>query len=255
VSRFAPTLLFPLTVAVGASVASAQPPDLVTDRPDQTESATAVARGLVQVEMGYRFARGGEADDHQAPGTLVRVGLGGRTELRIGHAGVVGGKDNFGAGDSALGAKVNLIERADGWQPELALMGGLSLPTGAEGFSSDGVDPSFLLSLAYELSPRLSFGSNIGAAWESSPGQPDQEVFVIYSLVLGVGLTERLSGFLELFGNRSTMGVNDPDVSVDGGLTFLLTNVIQLDAYAGRGLWGRADDLFIGSGLSFRLPR
>ena len=78
---------------------------------------------------------------------------------------------------------------------------------------------------------------------------------MIYSLVLGVGLTERFSGFLELFGNRSTMGVNDPDVSVDGGFTFLLTSVIQLDAYAGRGLWGRADDLFIDSGLSLRLHR
>ena len=102
------------------------------------------------------------------PSTLFRIGLGGRTELRIGHAGIVGGKGSHGAGDSELGAKVNLIAHADGWRPELAILGGLSLPTGDDGLSSDGVDPSFLVSFAHELSPRMSLGYNVGAAWESS---------------------------------------------------------------------------------------
>ena len=44
---------------------------------------------VVQVEMGYLFARDGGVDRYEVPGTLVRVGLGARTELRVGHAGVV----------------------------------------------------------------------------------------------------------------------------------------------------------------------
>ena len=111
---------------VGTSVARAQSPDMVTDRPDQTESAAVVPRGLLQVETGYLFARDGDVDGYAAPGTLFRIGLGGRLELRIGHAGLVGGAGRHGAGDSELGAKINLIERADGWRPELALLGGLS---------------------------------------------------------------------------------------------------------------------------------
>ena len=189
------------------------------------------------------------------PGTLFRIGLGGRLELRIGHVGIVGGAGRHGAGDSELGAKINLIARADGWRPELALLGGLSLPTGDHGFSSDGVDPSFLVAFAHELRPRLSLGYNVGAAWESSADRLNRDAFLVYSLVLGVRLTDRLGTFLELFGDRQTTGTSATSASVDGGLTWLVTDIVQVDVSVGRGLWGPADDVFVGTGLSFRLPR
>ena len=43
--------------------------------------------------------------------------------------------------------------------------------------------------------------------------------------------------------------------SVDGGLTLLLTDIVQLDISVGSGLWGSTDDVFVSAGLSFRLPR
>lgn len=241
-----------LTGAVGAS---AQSPELVTDRPDQTESTTVVPRGLLQVETGYLFTREGDVDSHAAPGTLFRIGLGGRTELRLGHAGVMGTEGRRGAGDSELGAKLNLIPRADGWQPELAVLGGLSLPTGGSRFSSGGADPSFLVAFAHELAPRLSLGYNAGAAWESSPDVPGRDAFMVYSLALGIGVTERLGAFLEVFGDRQVTDPVASSVSADTGLTLLLTEVLQLDVSVGRRLRGPADDLFVGTGLSLRLPR
>ena len=93
-------LLLLLIAPVGTGVAREQPPDMVTDRPDQTESAAVVPRGLLQVETGYLFARDGDVDGHAVPGTLFRLGLGGRLELRIGHVGIVGG-----AGLSSLTAR------------------------------------------------------------------------------------------------------------------------------------------------------
>ena len=113
----------------------------------------------------------------------------------------------------------------------------------------------FLVSFAHELSPRFSLGYNVGAAWEFSAAQPDRDAFIVYSLVLGVGLTDRLGTFLELFGDRQTTGTTATSVSADGGLTFLLTDIVQLDVYVGRGLRGQTDDVFVGTGLSFRLPR
>ena len=248
-------LLFVLVAQVGTGIASAQSAEMVTDRPDQTESATVVPRGLVQVETGYLFARDSGMDGYAVPGTLARIGLGGRTELRIGHAGIVGGSGRRGAGDSELGAKINLIERADGWRPELALLGGLSLPTGDHGFSSDGADPSFLFAFAHEFRPGLSLGYNGGATWESSAAQPDRDAFIVYSLALGVRLTDRLGTFLELFGDRQVTGPLATSASMDGGLTLLLTDIVQLDVYVGSGLRGPTSDLFAGTGLSFRLPR
>ena len=253
--RVGRALLLGAAVLAGTGGASAQGPELVTDRPDQTESATVVPRGLWQLETGYLFARDGGVDRHAAPGTLLRVGLGGRTELRVGHAGIMGREGRRGAGDSELGAKINLIPSADGWWPELALLGAVSLPTGDHAFSSDGADPSFLLAFAHELLPRLSLGYNAGAAWESEAGRPGRDARIVYSLALGVGLTDRLGTFLEIFGDRQVTGAVATSASVDGGLTFLLTDVLQLDVSVGRGLRGPADDLFIGTGLSLRLPR
>ena len=104
-----------IVVLVGLTVvtcAHAQVPDLVTDRPDQTESPTVVRRGSFQVETGYLFARDDGVDRFEVPGTLFRIGLGGRTELRVGYAGVVGSEGRRGSGDSAIGAKVNLLQTA-----------------------------------------------------------------------------------------------------------------------------------------------
>ena len=239
----------------GAAGASAQSPELVTDRPDQTESATVVPRGLLQVETGYLFTRDDAVDSHAAPGTLFRIGLGGRTELRLGHAGVLGTEGRRGAGDSELGTKINLIPRAAGWRPELAILGGLSLPTGDSRFSSGGADPSLLVAFSHELAPRLSLGYNAGAAWESSPDPPGRDALMVYSLALGIGVTGRLGAFLEVFGDRQVADEAAAGVSADAGLTLLLTEIVQLDFSIGRGLRGPADDLFVGTGLSFRLPR
>lgn len=253
--RTASGLLVGAAVLAAAGGADAQAPEMVTDRPDQTESAAVVPRGLFQVEAGYLFTRAGGVNAHAAPGTLFRIGLGGRTELRLGHAGLVGRPDGRGAGDSEVGAKVNLVSRADGRRPEIALLGALSLPTGARGFSSGGADAAFLAAFAHALGPRLSLGWNAGAAWESSPDQPGRDAFLVYSLALGVGLTDRLGAFVETFGDRQVGGATPAAAAVDAGLTFLLTDILQFDVSAGRGLRGPADDMFVGTGFSLRWPR
>mgnify|MGYP001045461233 FL=1 len=258
VSKLARPLLLLIVLIVGSEPAIAQSPVLTTDRPDKTESATVVSRGLLQVETGYLFARDGEMNGYEVPGTLLRIGLGSRAELRIGHAGVVWKEGSQGLGDSQLGAKVNLIERADGWRPEMAMLGGLSLPTGGDKYSSNGIDPSFLIAFAHELSPRLSLGYNVGARWESSAGNPERDVFTVYSMALGLGLADRLGAFFELFGDKRQRGntaTSEGFIAMDGGLTFLLTDIVQLDLYIGRGLVGQTEDVFVGTGLSFRLPR
>ena len=248
-------LLLATAVAAGAGGARAQAPPLVTDRPDRTESAAVVPRGLFQVETGYLFTRDGGVDGHAAPGTLLRIGLGGRTELRLGHAGIAGGESGRGAGDSEIGAKVDLVSRADGGRTGFALLGGLSLPTGDHRFSSGGADPTFLAAFAHELRPGLSLGYNAGAAWRSSADRTGRDAFIACSLVLGAGLTDRLGTFVEVFGDRQVDGATAFSASADAGLTLLLTDVLQLDLSAGRGLRGPADDRFVGAGLSFRWPR
>lgn len=53
-------------------------PELVTDRPDQTESSAVVPPGYVQVETGWSLSRNQEGgirtNTHAFPGTLFRIG-------------------------------------------------------------------------------------------------------------------------------------------------------------------------------------
>ena len=239
-------------------------PDLVTDRPDQTESAVVVPPGRVQLETGWTFLRDDESgvrtDTEEAAGTLVRIGLAERVELRVGWAGYISQEVDFagamteadGPGDTALGVKVHLREE-QGRAPELALLAAVSIPSGSDEFSSDEVDPAFQFSASHGLTERLAIGYNAGMFWTSESGATLSSF--LYTAALGIGVTDRLGAFVELFGEVPASASGRPANSFDGGLTYLLRHNIQVDLSGGVGLSSAADDWFVGLGISARFPR
>ena len=134
---------------------------------------------------------------------------------------------------------------------------GLSLPTGDNEVSSDRADPSFRLSSSHTLSDTLSFGYNAGMAWEteeSGSGNRSTLSSYIYTAVLGIGISERLGSYVELFGAIPASARGGPRNSVDGGVTYLLRDNVQLDGFVGLGLSDDADDWFVGGGVMVRFP-
>jgi len=240
-------------LGVSTEILLAQTPDLVTDRPDQTESSVVVPLGFAQVETGYLYTRDSGSSSREAPGTLVRIGIARRVELRFGHAGFISAASGSGVGDSQIGAKVNLVGESS-WRPEVAVLTGFSLPTGQASLSSGRVDPSVLVAFSHTLSSRVSLGYNIGHSWESPNKISARQRLLRYSLALGVEITDKFGGFVEAFGNRAFNSSRSPANSIDAGVTYLLADNIQLDLYAGRGLSAGAEDTFVGGGISFRLP-
>ncbi len=244
-------------------------PELVTDRPDQTESSVVVPPGYVQVETGWSLSRnqkgGIRTNTHTFPGTLFRIGALDRMELRLGYGGVLWEQtqaagqstDTSGSGDMGIGAKIYFWEE-QGWIPETALLAGVSLPVGKEQFSSGRADPTFRFSLSHTLSDRLSFGYNLGATWESTLDESnDRDTLSLfnYTAVLGIGLTERAGLFVEAFGDIPFNAQGGPRNSLDGGFTYLIRDNLQIDGFAGVGLSDSADDWFVGLGFTARLPR
>ncbi len=113
------------------------------DRPDITESGVVVPKGSLQAENGLTLTSNHDQRTVDLSETLLRLGVGSRTELRLAvpnyFYGVEGRAPASGFEDVALGVKEQLGPLLDGF--ELSAIGGLSLPTGAPRISSHGVDP------------------------------------------------------------------------------------------------------------------
>lgn len=220
--------------------------DLVTDRPDQTESAVTVEPGSVQVETGILFTQdkqGGETlEVTEALGTLVRIGLREALELRIGFDGLISTSSHDGFGDASIGAKLVLAGETE-VRPQVALLLETSLPVGDDEFTTDEATPSARLALSKDLSDSLGLGFNVGAEFPES-----DEVF-FYTLAAGVGLDDVNSVFFEVFGD------SESSHSFDAGWTYLARPNLQFDLAAGVGITDEAPDWFVGIGLSVRLPK
>lgn len=258
------TFLFFATPAAFAQEAD----ELITDRPDQTESPQTIQPGVVQLEIGATHTHDGDAgverDQFDIPGTLLRIGLSRRIELRVGWDGLQdleerqGGVDfrDDGSGDTSVGFKIGLTENAT-TSLQTALLVETSLPTGADGFTSHRADPSLRYILARDLSDSVGFGTNVGVSWatEGDGDGRDTLASAFYTLVTGFGLTDRLGAFVELYGELGLDSGAADAHSFDGGFTYLVRSNVQLDIAGGVGLNSAADDWFLGLGFSARLPR
>ena len=238
-------------VLLAATAAAAQPSaaELVSDRPDVSESAVTVSAGRVQLEAGYGFTRDDGERVHDVGQALVRVGLLENLELRVGAGSFVDAGEASGWDGGSLGLKVALLENW-GWRPGLALLLGAATPFGDDEVAGDSWEPEVKVAAAWELRDRL--GLSVNGGW-ARPGEGDGRFDQAqWSASLGWAATERLGVFGEVFGTSREEPGGDAAHSLDGGLTWLLTDDLQLDAYAGAGLTDAAPDWFVGTGVVAR---
>lgn len=233
---------------------------LVTDRPDATESPSTVAPGFIQVETGafYESIEKNEikSETYTFNTTLVRLGLLDNMELRIGWDFVEGQTSingntltdvTSGFNPLLLGTKIAISEEK-GWLPEIGLVGQLYLPFAAsQDYRPETTGVDFRFSLAHSLSETSSIAYNIGAQWrDDSP-----EVAYKYSLSYGYSITEKLGAYVELYGDFPED--NKANHLWDAGLTYLISNNVQLDATVGSS-FTTGQNILLSAGVSFRLP-
>ena len=260
-----------LAALVLSGLARGEEPPLITDRPDQTESAYTVPRGLFQIEGGFSYGRGTEDGSDRVfqafPEALLRFGVTDRFELRLGLPGLevietdatTGQSRERGVVDATAGFKTVIADER-GAVPQTAFLGTLFFPTGDDGFSSERVDPAFRFLFSNVLNESVSIGYNVGMLWLTEPDADndlDAGSFFDWTVSAGFSATERLGAFVELFG-LTRVGGNAgarPINAVDAGVTYLLTPRLQLDASAAIGLSSTAPDWSAGIGASYRFPR
>lgn len=230
---------------------------LVTDRPDATESPETVAPGRFQLESGYTFTNVEGVRTHTLGEFLLRVGVRDNIELRFGlnsYALVRGGALRAdGLENFSVGAKIRVVSGGGVGhaRPTVAILVGTSIPTGSDTIDGSSAQPEARIAAAWDLSEVVSVATNL--IWSSIKGDALDERFNEWgvSLALGYVLSDRWGAYLEYFGAYPSAGRGTEDF-VNAGLTYLISNDLQLDARVGYGLNDRDDDFFVGAGTAIR---
>lgn len=225
--------------------------ELVTDRPDFTESPIAVPVCSIQFESGAEFSRHDPSSELTYPNILLRFGIVDRLEGRIGFTGWTRLQEEpdsrTRANDLAVEGKYQLTGHNAATQMAVLLV--CTFPTGNPELSSGTTDIGVKLAGSADLDEVFALSANTGLIHTSVGAE--RRLVGLASASLGINLSDVLGGFLEGYVEIPEKASWQP--MLDGGLTLLVTPLVQLDAYAGIGLNSHTPQFVIGAGCSFRI--
>jgi len=239
-------------------------PRIITDRPHFAEAASLVGLGRVQIETGYTYFLDGDSGTrvqrHSFPEPLIRIGLFREWfEFRFAYNYLIEQTDNVmgrsllrGSDDIYIGAKVALAEQS-GLFPELTIFPQMKVPSGHPNFTSGEVLPGMNFAYAWMITEKLELEANtqVNRRRDDDIDHFYTEIFQTFNFEYD--LHERIMLFNEfvLVSPVGALAASCQYYEHAGIHLFIMPN-FQLDIHAGVGLNRAADDMFGGSGLSWR---
>lgn len=240
--------------------------ELSTDRPDKTESPYTVDAGHFQGEIDLvNWARDktrSERTDSFAFGTAnLKLGLTDHSDLQVvvetwnvartEDRATGESETQRGFGDITVRWKANIFGN-DGGPVAVAIMPYVKLPTNQDALGNDEVEGGLIVPVAVELPWEMGLGlmSQLDIVRDEE-GKGYHGEFV-NSITVSRGLVGDLSGYLELWTLVSAESSRDWQATLDMGLTYGLTEDIQLDAGVNVGLTESADDVNPFVGITIR---
>lgn len=230
-------------------------PDMVTDRPDVTESALTVPDGLHQIEFGANLTNDADVFTVTPFRGLYRYGINDWLEFRGELAYYQTAINYFDDADwyknleSQIGVKCALYH-GDAGVTDIGVIA--SLPIVAEDLTSPEVVvyyPGVSLAVQHDLLPSYSIGYNLGIR------DVDLNTYyeMSYSLSNAFSVTEQVGLFIEGFGTLPTQFSESATFLIDGGCTWKIRYNVQFDISGGASLT-EDEAWFVQTGLSLRLP-
>lgn len=234
--------------AFGQSPPPAADPEIVTDRPDVTESSIVVPKGSLQFENGLTWTGDRGQSTLDLSETLARLGISRLTELRFVvpnyQTGLGGGASASGFGDIAVGMKQQLGPLAG--DVDLSVIIALSLPTGAAQVSSHGYDPFIKFPWSKDLKAGWSIGGMESLFWYTIDRRRDltgEHTFYIEKQITGPW-----DAFAEYAGDYAQRGGSKELAHF--GTAYKLTPKNQIDFHFGFGLSKATPGKFFAVGYS-----
>lgn len=240
-------------LGVSAQNRPVAPSEMNVDLPDETEEASLVDKGSIQLETALLLNRYHQEASSVIGQVLLRIGVSDRVELR---ALLEEGKNRDTYFDQTvqstmplgIGSKISLV-KDHSWLPDMTFIGQLCLPvTSKSSRQRQHWSPILLMAFENKLSPKWKLEYNAG-------GQ--QEIFSTQWVWLANGslhyhISDPLEVFLEYYAQYGVgkSGHNN----IGGGLTYQLGNHVQIYLSAGSSVGYNEPNQFASGGIAFRLP-
>ena len=248
-------ILFAAVLIIGASGAFAadscptSASEISTDRPDVTNSSRVVPYGSLQAENGVDWTVRQGSNVVSGTTTRLRLGVAQCTEVLADvptYFYSLNGPASSGFSDFVVSIKRELPVP---FGFHLSATGGLGFPTGASKISSHGYDPYIQFPWSRRLTDDWSLQGMFTVTWFTSQHTSNPTFEPTLSLERDLGPTRDL--FVEYVGDYPNHA--RPAQILDGGGSWRVTRLQQLDFHVGFGLNSSSPDHFFGIGYSFRL--
>jgi hypothetical protein len=247
-----------LAILLGVARVAAGVEPISTDRPGQATSTDIVPPKTLQMELGaqYQPSPDQRLPDVAFPLLVLRWAPLTWLELRFGSSASFYTHRNTGAGTATtseltLATKARFVEQR-GLLPTLGTLLELDVPVATSGVATSGTDPSLTILMAWDLAAAWSIDANLGLSGPSQGIHDVERVFQIDPVLsLEWAALDRVALFAEWYAPAKANG-EPTQQSTDGGITYLVTDNLQIDAAAGVGLNAAAPDYYVGAGLAWR---
>lgn len=224
-----------------------------TDRPEESQSTQTVSKGRFQAEFGLRKNRKDETDyTVQHPNILLRLGLFQKTELRLQTAWETDKlffdeEFKHGLRSFELGLKRSIFLTKDsGFSTSIVAHVGIP-DLASKDYKADHAFHKIRLLFENTLTNKLTLNYNIGTDWN----EEEQEQNWVYTFSPQYKISNTWKVFVEDY--SFFQAHHKPEHYIDIGVMHHLSNNLQADVIARKGISQEASKYMIEMGLSFRL--
>jgi hypothetical protein len=240
--------------------------EMTTDRPDKTESPMTVDAGHFQIEMDFATftedqMNGVSAKTWNIAPFNLRVGLLNDVELSLVFESYVqeDTEDKTAKKMSALSDVGNFITRLkvnlwgnDGGRTAFAFFPFMKFPTGTGDLNNNSIEGGAIFPFSMTLPAKFELGMETGVVVSRNESSANYHEEFVNSITFSREIAGKLSGYCEFFSIVNTERDSSWIGTADFGLTYALTENVQLDCGCNIGVTDAADDINAFSGLSVR---
>jgi hypothetical protein len=252
--------------------------EMSTDRPDTTESPYSVDAGHFQLEMSFlnyvhdRYnpeKSNTKIDTWNVTPLNLKAGLLNNVDLQLVidpynvnrekiredsdgdgvEETIVDERDGFG--DVATRVKVNIWGN-DGGPTALAVMPYVKFPTSGANLGNNAVEGGIIVPFGFELPAGWSAVAMHETDFNQDEDRGDHHAEFVNTITAGHDIIGALAGYLEFISVVSTEAGAEWAGSIGTGLTYGVTEDIQLDGGVNFGVTRAADDMNLFVGISVR---